>query len=57
MTIREIATSLQFLSKSESMIGAWSQDDGEKSLLKLKEALIKSLDDDDMCPALITGLY
>ena len=48
MTVRETATSPQFLSKSEMMIGAWSQDDGTKLLLKVNEALIMSLDDDDI---------
>ena len=57
MTVREIVTSLQYLSRSEMMIGKWSQDDGEKLLLMANDALIKSLDDDDMCPTLIPGLY
>ena len=39
------------------MIGAYDKDDGEILLLMLKDTLIWSMADDDMCPALTLGLY
>ena len=59
MMIREIAMSLQYISRSEMLIGVWSEENGEPLLLMVKSTLTRSLEleDDDMCPALTPGIY
>ena len=41
MTVREIAYSLQYIPKSEMLIGAWSKEDGETLISNGKRHLDK----------------